>query len=136
PDGQEIDMVGVDCSIIMNPKVWEASGHVGGFADKMVDCKKCRKRFRADKVFFGSLHIPPDKSVTSFLAVEADDKSEAGKLLEELYQRLLKKKKLRNEKLEAIVTAEQVIQGLNRPCPVPDCDGELTEPRSFNLMFE
>ena len=42
PDGQEISMVGVDCSIIMNPKVWEASGHVGGFADPMVDCKKCR----------------------------------------------------------------------------------------------
>src|SRR6266550_655906 len=50
PDGQEIAMVGVDCSIIMNPKVWEASGHVGGFADPMVDCKKCRRRFRADKV--------------------------------------------------------------------------------------
>src|SRR5499427_7786493 len=52
PDGEEIAMVGVDCSIIMNPKVWEASGHVGGFADLMVDCKKCRRRYRADKVFF------------------------------------------------------------------------------------
>ena len=35
-------MVGVDCALIMNPKVWEASGHVGGFADQMVDCKKCQ----------------------------------------------------------------------------------------------
>ena len=49
PDGKEVSMVGVDCSIIMNPKVWEASGHVGGFSDPMVDCKKCRKRFRATK---------------------------------------------------------------------------------------
>jgi glycyl-tRNA synthetase len=51
PDGQEIRMVGLDCSIIMNPKVWEASGHVGGFADPMVACKAegCRKLFRADK---------------------------------------------------------------------------------------
>src|SRR5262249_29182235 len=48
PDGHEISMVGVDCSIIMNPKVWEASGHVGGFADPMVDCRACRTRFRAD----------------------------------------------------------------------------------------
>ena len=48
PDGQEIQMVGVDCALIMNPKVWVASGHVGGFADYMVDCKKCRRRFRAD----------------------------------------------------------------------------------------
>src|SRR6478672_7715347 len=50
PDGQEIAMVGVDCSIIMNPKVWEASGHVGGFADPMVDCKESKKRYRADQI--------------------------------------------------------------------------------------
>ena len=35
-------MVGLDCSIIMNPKVWEASGHVGGFSDPMVDCRECK----------------------------------------------------------------------------------------------
>ena len=34
------DMVGLDCSIIMHPKVWEASGHVGGFSDPMVDCRE------------------------------------------------------------------------------------------------
>src|SRR5881398_1648030 len=50
PDGQEIQMVGVDCALIMNPKVWEASGHVGGFADPMVDCKACKSRFRADQL--------------------------------------------------------------------------------------
>ncbi|MCB9864518.1 MAG: glycine--tRNA ligase, partial [Phycisphaerales bacterium] len=33
PDGKQVQMVGVDCSLIMNPKVWEASGHVGGFSD-------------------------------------------------------------------------------------------------------
>src|ERR1043166_2503995 len=50
PDGQEIRMVGLDCSIIMNPKVWVASGHVGGVPDPMVNCDKCRRLFRADKV--------------------------------------------------------------------------------------
>jgi glycyl-tRNA synthetase len=50
PGGREFQMVGVDCSIIMNPKVWEASGHVGGFSDPMVDCKECKARFRADQV--------------------------------------------------------------------------------------
>src|ERR1700682_4441441 len=50
PDGEEISMVGVDCSIIMNPKVWEASGHAKGFADPMVDCKACKSRFRADQL--------------------------------------------------------------------------------------
>src|SRR5664280_1181765 len=44
------DIMGLDCSIIMNPKVWEASGHVAGFTDPMVDCKQCKARFRADKV--------------------------------------------------------------------------------------
>src|SRR6266852_921166 len=50
PDGQEISMVGVDCALIMNPKVWEASGHVGGFTDPMVDCKESKKRYRADQL--------------------------------------------------------------------------------------
>jgi glycyl-tRNA synthetase len=44
------DIVGLDSAIIQNPKVWEASGHVGGFSDPMVDCKKCKARFRADKL--------------------------------------------------------------------------------------
>lgn len=42
--------VGVDCAILMNPRVWEASGHVGGFSDPLMDCRKCHERFRADKI--------------------------------------------------------------------------------------
>jgi glycyl-tRNA synthetase len=42
------DMVGIDASILLSPKVWEASGHVAGFADAMVDCKNCKFRTRAD----------------------------------------------------------------------------------------
>lgn len=42
------DMVGIDGPILLNPKLWEASGHIGGFNDAMVDCKECKKRFRAD----------------------------------------------------------------------------------------
>jgi glycyl-tRNA synthetase len=42
------NVVGLDCSIIMHPRVWEASGHVGGFADPMVDCRACKKRYKAD----------------------------------------------------------------------------------------
>ncbi len=43
------DVVGIDASIMMSPKVWEASGHVSGFSDPLVDCKTCKTRFRADK---------------------------------------------------------------------------------------
>ena len=42
--------VGVDCAILMNPQVWVASGHVGGFNDPLMDCKACKERFRADKI--------------------------------------------------------------------------------------
>ena len=42
--------VGVDCAILMNPEVWVASGHVGGFSDPLMDCKECKSRFRADKI--------------------------------------------------------------------------------------
>jgi glycyl-tRNA synthetase len=42
------DVVGLDAAIIMNPRVWEASGHVAGFSDPMVDCRNCKLRFRAD----------------------------------------------------------------------------------------
>ncbi len=68
------DIEGLDASILMHPKVWKASGHVDGFTDPLVDCKKCRMRFRADQI---------DRT---------------------------------------------------RGCP--NCGGELTEPRLFNLMFK
>jgi len=68
------DVVGIDCSILMHPRIWEASGHVEGFTDPLVDCKECKKRFRAD---------------------DLDD-----------------------------------------PHHCPECGGELTEARQFNLMFK
>ncbi len=43
------DIVGVDAAIMMNPKAWEASGHVEAFSDPLVECKVCNQRFRADK---------------------------------------------------------------------------------------
>ena len=68
------DTVGLDASILMHPRVWEASGHVAGFSDPLVECKVCHRRFRED-----------------FL-------EQAGKC--------------------------------------PDCGGEVTEARQFNLMFK
>ena len=68
------NVVGLDAAILMNPKVWEASGHLAaGFADELAECKSCHKRFKADEVE-------------------------------------------------------------TRKCP--DCGGELTQPRKFNLMMK
>ncbi|CAN5423014.1 glycine--tRNA ligase [soil metagenome] len=68
PDGQEINMVGVDCSLVMNPKVWEASGHVAGFSDPMVDCKTegCKGRFRADQLPGMTCPLKPSKAPGQF----------------------------------------------------------------------
>ncbi|HLY94173.1 MAG TPA: glycine--tRNA ligase [Gaiellaceae bacterium] len=44
------DIVALDSAVILNPSVWEASGHVAGFSDPLVDCKTCKLRFRADKL--------------------------------------------------------------------------------------
>ena len=44
------DVVGLDTSIIMHPKVWEASGHISGFSDPLVECFKCHLRYRADQL--------------------------------------------------------------------------------------
>lgn len=62
PDGHPVDMVGLDSSIIQNPKAWVASGHVGGFSDPMVDDKETKQRFRADH-FFGFFVAPAEDNV-------------------------------------------------------------------------
>ncbi len=92
------DMVGLDAAILMAPQVWEASGHVSSFNDPMVDCKKCKHRFRAD-------HL-----VESM----AKDEDGAARTTEEL------------KSLELAVAA----------MACPDCGGELTPMKQFNLMFK
>ncbi|MGA2544973.1 MAG: glycine--tRNA ligase [Rectinemataceae bacterium] len=72
------DIVGLDAAILMHPKTWEASGHVENFTDPLVDCKKCKQRFRADQMDQAKL--------------------------------------------------------ARKECP--ECGGELTDTRKFNLMFK
>lgn len=52
--------VGIDSAIIMNPKTWEATGHLKGFADAMIDCKDCKSRFRADQLIEQTTGISAD----------------------------------------------------------------------------
>ncbi len=47
---QRKDVVGIDTALMMNPKVWEASGHIANFSDPLVECKKCHERYRADQL--------------------------------------------------------------------------------------
>ncbi len=52
------DMYGVDAALLMNQKVWQASGHVSGFSDPLVECTKCKRRFRADQLEGGTEKCP------------------------------------------------------------------------------
>lgn len=56
--------VGLDAAILMNPKVWVASGHVGGFSDPLIDCKSCKSRFRADKLVEDHIKTKEDMSIS------------------------------------------------------------------------
>lgn len=56
------DIEGLDAAILMHPQVWHTSGHVAEFSDPMVDCKKCKARFRADKIDEARCPMKPSKS--------------------------------------------------------------------------
>ncbi len=128
------DMVGLDFAIIMNPRVWEASGHLGGFADPMVDCKECKARFRADKVW--ALQVQHAHG-TDTIGVEADDEAAARAAAEPALAKLAKKHGSAD-----IVGAMCVDVTLKQPDLIasfscPSCKTmALTPARKFNLMFK
>ncbi|MGH7584274.1 MAG: glycine--tRNA ligase, partial [Gemmatimonadales bacterium] len=56
------DIEGLDAAILMHPKVWEASGHVAGFTDPLIDCRTCKARFRADRLADSRCPQKPSKA--------------------------------------------------------------------------
>ena len=62
--------VGIDAAILMNPKVWEASGHTGNFNDPMIDCKKCKSRHRVDKLIEDALDAKGMEIIVDGLSFE------------------------------------------------------------------
>lgn len=83
------DMVGLDSAILLNPKVWEASGHLQSFTDPLMDCKKCKERVRGDKL------------IEEKLGVEAV----AGKSLKEISE-IIKKNKIKCPKCGSLEFTE------------------------------
>ena len=86
PDGNEISIVGLDSSIIQNSKVWEASGHVGGFNDPMVDCRETKSRYRADHVCCIGLRGDTTGQIYAFIEGDDDSLASAKKKLEQVRQ--------------------------------------------------
>jgi len=133
PNGTEYQMVGVDCSIIMNPKVWEASGHVGGFSDPMVDCKETKSRYRADQL---SVIQGRDADGQMFAFTSDDEESE-----DKARKKAAKYFKVSVEELSSatsVVPLDSIDVAAFARILGPDAKevGTLTVPRAFNLMFE
>lgn len=133
-----IDIVGVDSSIIMNPKVWVASGHVGGFSDPMVDCRETKNRYRADHLLCAELRgVKANQEQTfGWLAVLSGDNSEG------IW--LKRAEKLLRKWGATLIPPSTLISYLDLPTenqknvigPDTEIVGTLTEPRQFNLMFK
>jgi glycyl-tRNA synthetase len=126
PKGQSVRCVPVETCIIQHPKVWEASGHVAGFNDPMVDCKETKGRYRYDHVmvFVPASGSAGDKPVFAYVG---DQPSEA-------------KQKKKAEKTFGVITSVP-LSSVPKPWErviAPDAEkpGSLTEPRMFNLMFD
>jgi glycyl-tRNA synthetase len=135
PDGQEVAMVGLDSSIIMNPRVWEASGHVGGFSDPMVDCRESKARYRADQLLvLGARDGGGTEPMYAF--IEGDEES-----LDRARKRLAKALRCAAPPPEDRVVVRRLTEvGAGHMSRVvgPEAKepGTLTEPRAFNLMFQ
>lgn len=136
---QRDDIVPLDCSILMNRRVWQASGHENCFTDPMVDCKQCKRRFRADQVRMR--YIVVDDKVVWFQAYEGGEESQfeatLSKSVRKSYDHARKAGQAaiaegRGRELD--VTIAEAPAGYPRVCP--DDKGELTEARMFNLMFK
>ncbi len=138
-DGDLIDIVGVDSSIIMNPKVWVASGHVGGFNDPMVDCKETKNRYRADHLLCAELLVQAQEGVQSlgWIAILDGEQAEAAWLKRA-------DKFLKRFKAADIITPINLVPYVSLSAqaqkdvvgPHAAVAGTLTEPRQFNLMFK
>ncbi|HWZ96060.1 MAG TPA: glycine--tRNA ligase [Opitutaceae bacterium] len=129
------DIVGLESSIIMHPKVWEASGHVAGFTDPLVDCKASKQRYRADQLFFAPV-VVDGKTVGYVSALESERTNEELQAAAENFKR----KKAIQGKIEPVqprdmteATPEEVPL---IPSPATGEPGSLTPPRSFNMMFQ
>jgi glycyl-tRNA synthetase len=120
----------------MHPKVWEASGHVAGFTDPLVDCKVSKQRYRADQLFFAAV-IVDGKTVGYVSALESEKTTEDLQAAAELVQAQEGHPEARSRPCSrAIMTEARPEEIALIPSPATGEPGSLTEPRAFNMMFE
>ncbi len=129
------DVVGLESSIIMHPKVWEASGHVAGFTDPLVDCKVSKQRYRADQLFFAPV-VVDGKTVGYVSALESESTAADLQAAAEAFKR----KKAVQGQLAPVAPRDMTEAKPEEialiPSPATGEPGSLTPPRAFNMMFE
>jgi len=151
------DMVGLESTIIMHPQVWKASGHFDLFCDKMQTCRQCKKLFRADQVEsetqesewyrqLRDLWVPGDAPPVNALRRWAERKGarlapglalvrETDAVIAALSRVTSESRDPAEQRLFSnLVFGADGQRFLSDVCP--NCGGDLTEPRDFNLMFE
>jgi glycyl-tRNA synthetase len=129
------DIVGLESSIIMHPRVWEASGHVAGFTDPLVDCKVSKQRYRADQLFWSPVVV--DGKIVGYVSA-LESENTAGEM--QTAAEAFKRKKAIQGTL-APVTPKDFTEAKPDeipliPSPATGEPGSLTAPRSFNMMFQ
>ena len=129
------DMVGLDSGIIMNPKVWQASGHVDGFTDPMVDCKESKMRYRADQLFASEVKVDGETLGWVSLIESENMQEDAESMAESMKRKAAKQGSLEQVQLRAYDELSPEEQELV-PSPATGKPGSLTPPRDFNMMFE
>ncbi len=128
PDGEPVRIVPLDTSIIQHPRVWEASGHIDGFSDPMVDCRETKQRYRFDHLM---LYVPVSgdrggKPLFAFMPGTANEQKQKKKSRKGLW---------RGAGRTAFAGAPGRL-GSQSWRRMPKRVGTLTEPRAFNLMFK
>ena len=133
-------MVGLDCSILMNPTVWQASGHVGGFNDPMVDCRETKTRFRADQLVVFRMQSEDGPGNDDILFASP---GEAGITPQEdliaPHRKHIKLITKRGGEFRLVPVPDTLTDDDLRArvlAPGAKEPGTLTAPRAFNLMFK
>lgn len=113
-----------------------ALGHIQGFSDPMVDCKKTKLRYRADQVFWGALTTTAGEVVCYVSTLESDNMlTEATKAAHKKAKTLGKSGPFNPLELRDLTEASAEVYG-SIPSPGSGEAGDLTPPRDFNLMFQ
>ena len=123
---------GLDASILMHPKVWEASGHVENFTDPMIDCKQCKARFRLDVLGDSINEKKKEKALAELKNDFKDDTSILAKIEDKI------KNPGDDDPFNLLLEDEQVGKTLLGKLNCPQCGNAntFTDARKFNLMFK